>query len=70
MFYACYDALGTDVAEFDTSEDRDGWIKAHEKDSVFGIIKIEYCDMTYICGKNPEINIDPDGVKWLINPYY
>ena len=71
MFYAGYESIDTDVAVFETEQQRDNWVKAW---SVFDRVSLSAEEVWLILDGMPdyvrrETDIFDDTITWLINPY-
>ena len=71
MFYAGYESIDTDVAVFETEQQRDNWLNEW---SVFDRIPLSEEEVWFILDGMPdhverETDIFDDTITWLINPY-
>ena len=71
MYYAGYGFLNTDVAVFETEQQRDNWLNEW---SVFDRIPLSEEEVWFILDGMPdhvdrETDILDETITWLINPY-
>lgn len=64
-YYAGYDFVDTDIAVFDTEEERDDWINFEF--SAFKRVPFTEKEAFDIVGKKHAEYVDELGIRWLIN---
>ena len=67
-YYAGYDSMTTDVAVFNTKEERDEWV---EDESAFDRIRLKRKEALMLVGKNAKLHTDEfnEHIIWMINPF-
>lgn len=70
FYYAGYRHKNSDIAVFDTEEERDKWIENFGEFSLSGVRKFTDEEVSEIFGDNRPEEYDEFGVKWYVNPIY